>query len=315
MNSSKNQSKGILYASITALMWGVLAIALKLMLNDLDPASVVFVRFSIAFLFLFIFHLVRDPGSLRIFRHPPILLPVAAIFLAYNYYGFIVGLKFTTPASSQVFIQIGPVCLALGGILLFREKITRRQLLGFFFLVSGFILYYYEQVHGHGRQGKYFIQGVSWLLTGGVSWSVFALIQKKLLADYKASDLNLFIYGFCAVLFIPFFNFHSIGTLSIASWSNLLFLGLNTLIAYNCFALAMHYADANKISVIVTLNPVLTFVIMYFLGVFHVSWIDHEHFTFINLSGAFIALAGALMVVLSDRKAKRVQAELPKAGL
>jgi len=302
MNSTQNDSKGLLYAGITAVMWGVLAIALKLMLNDLDPASVVFVRFSIAFVFLFLYHLWRDPGSLRIFRRPPILLPVAAIFLAYNYYGFVVGLQYTSPASSQVFIQIGPVCLAMGGILFFKEKVTIRQLFGFGLLIVGFILYYYELVHGHDQQGKLFIQGVLWLLSGGISWSVFALIQKKLLKDYKASDLNLFIYGFCAVLFIPFFNFHAASGLSLSSWSNLLFLGLNTLIAYNCFALAMNYTDANKVSVIVTLNPVLTFIIMYFLGVFQVSWIAHENFTLVNISGAVIALAGALMVVLSDRK-------------
>jgi drug/metabolite transporter (DMT)-like permease len=312
MNSQQNQSKGILYACITAVMWGVLAIALKLMLNDLDPASVVFVRFSIAFILLFIFHLFRDPGSLRIFRRPPLLLPVAALFLAYNYYGFVVGLKYTSPASSQVFIQIGPVCLAIGGILLFREKVTRRQLIGFGLLIFGFMLYYYEQVHGQNEQGKDFIQGVLWLLSGGISWSAFALIQKKLLKQYKASDLNLFIYGFCAILFLPFFNFHTAASLSVLAWTNLLFLGLNTLIAYNCFALAMHYADANKISVIVTLNPVLTFVIMYFLGVFQVTWIAHEHFTLVNISGAVIALAGALMVVLSVRKNAKSEKDLSK---
>jgi drug/metabolite transporter (DMT)-like permease len=305
MQSQEDQSKGILYACITALMWGVLAIALKLMLNDLDPASVVFVRFSIAFVFLFTFHLIKNPASLRIFRHPPLLLPVAAIFLAYNYYGFIVGLKYTSPASSQVFIQIGPVCFALGGILLFHERITLRQFFGFLLLILGFGLYYYEQVHGHSVKGKFFTNGILWLLSGGVSWSIFALIQKKLIKNYKASDLNLFIYGFCALLFLPFFNFHAIEGLTIPAWSNLIFLGLNTLIAYNCFALAIHYADANKISVIVTLNPVLTFIIMYFLGVMQVSWIAAEHFTLLNLSGAFIALVGALMVVLlPERKIK-----------
>jgi drug/metabolite transporter (DMT)-like permease len=313
MNSTKNNSKGIAYACITALMWGVLAIALKLMLNDLDPASVVFVRFSIAFIFLCLFQIFRDPGSLRIFRRPPLLLPVAAVFLAYNYYGFIVGLKFTSPASSQVFIQIGQVCLAIGGIVLFHEKVTHRQLFGFFVLIFGFAIYYYEQVHGTAEQGKYFIQGVIWLISGGISWSGFALIQKKLLRNYKASDLNLFIYGFCALLFLPFFKFHALGALSISAWSNLLFLGLNTLIAYNCFALAMYYADANKISVIVTLNPVLTFIIMYFLGVFQVTWIAHEHFTLINIAGAVIALAGALMVVLSDRKGQNQIADVSQA--
>jgi hypothetical protein len=41
---------------------------------------------------------------------------------------------------------------------------------------------------------------------------------------------------------------------------------------------------------------------MYFLGVFQVSWIAHEHFTLVNISGAVIALIGALMVVLLPQR-------------
>jgi drug/metabolite transporter (DMT)-like permease len=300
-----NHPKGILFASITALMWGVLAIALKVMLNDLNPVSIVFVRFSIAFIVLFFIHLVRNPSSLKIFSRPPLLLPLAAAFLAFNYYGFNMGLQYTTPASSQVFIQIGPAFFALGGIFLYHEQITRRHVVGFVLVVIGFAMYYYEKVHGPQEAGKMFGKGVMWIIAGGISWAIFALLQKKMLRKHKATDLNLFIYAFCAIIFLPFCNFHTTSHLSILSWSNLVFLGLNTLIAYNCFALAMQYTDANKISVVVTINPILTFVIMYLLGIFQVSWIEPEHFTLLNISGALIALTGVLLVLLLPERRLR----------
>lgn len=302
MSPHVNHPRGVMYATITAVMWGLLAVALKVMLNSMDAASVVFARFSIAFIVLFAIHLYRDPSSLRIFRKPPMLLPVASAFLAYNYYGFMKGLQFISPASSQVYIQIGPVLFALGGIFLFKEKVSPRQWIGFLVLVAGFALYYIEQVHGQTSFDANFGKGIVLILTGGLAWSVFALLQKKLLKTYKASDLNLFIYGFCAILFLPFFNIHSTANLSAIDWANLVFLGLNTLIAYNSFALAMHYTDANRISVIVTINPILTFVLMYILGIMQVTWIQPEHFTWLNISGALLALTGVLMVVLLPQK-------------
>ena len=39
------------------------------------------------------------------------------IFLGLNYIGFITGIKYISPSSSQVFIQIAPVSFALSGIL------------------------------------------------------------------------------------------------------------------------------------------------------------------------------------------------------
>ena len=302
MNPHPYHTRGILYACITALMWGVLAISLKVMLRDMSPASVVFARFSIAFVLLFIYQAWRNPSSLAIFRKPPILLPLAAIFLSYNYFAFVEGLKYLSPSTSQVFIQVGPVFFAIGGFVLYKEEATRRHLVGFLMLIAGFSLYYYEQVHGKPSGNTSFGKGMAFILTGGLSWAGFALIQKKLLDTHRANDLNLFIYGFCAVLFLPFFDFHSTAHLDAAAWGNLVFLGLNTLIAYNCFALAMHYTDANKISVIVTLNPIITFILMFILGLLQVRWIEKETFTLLNVSGAVIALAGVLLVVTMRRK-------------
>ncbi len=60
-------------------------------------------------------------SDFNIFRRPPLLLFLAAIFLGLNYLGFIAGIKYVSPSASQVFIQIAPVSFALSGIMIFRE--------------------------------------------------------------------------------------------------------------------------------------------------------------------------------------------------
>ena len=44
--------KGVIFASITSILWGFLAIALKVSLTDLRPVDITWARFSIAFIIL-----------------------------------------------------------------------------------------------------------------------------------------------------------------------------------------------------------------------------------------------------------------------
>ena len=53
---------------------------------------------------------------------------------------------------------------------------------------------------------------------------------------------------------------------------------------------------------IITLNPVITFVVMAFLGKWEVSWIKAEIFTALSISGAIMVFAGAATVVASRKK-------------
>lgn len=46
-----NQSKGIIYAAVTAFFWGFLAIALKVAVREVDPKAIVWFRFFVAFTF------------------------------------------------------------------------------------------------------------------------------------------------------------------------------------------------------------------------------------------------------------------------
>ena len=63
------------------------------------------------------------------------------------------------------------------------------------------------------------------------------------------------------------------------------FLGLNTLFAYGLLSLAIQYMEANKVSVIIILNPILTFVLMAIISHTGATWISHEYYTPITLAG------------------------------
>ena len=88
-------------------------------------------------------------------------------------------------------------------------------------------------------------------------------------------------------------------------WGVLIFLGVNTLLAYGSLGYALKYLEANKVSVIITLNPIITFSAMAILMALEVSWIVHENFTFVSIAGASLVISGAVFTVLKRRKRKQ----------
>jgi drug/metabolite transporter (DMT)-like permease len=298
--------KGVIYAAITASMWGFMAIILKVITYELPPVTVVWFRFFIAFLVLGAWTLLFRRHDFRIFRRPPGLLFLAALFLAMNYTGFITGIKYVSPSSSQVIIQIAPVSFALSGIILFREYVNWKHIVGFVLVLAGIGLFYSEQLRDLSGGSEHFTLGMLLVLGGGISWAAFATAQKSLLRRIAPNQLNLFIYGTCALALAPLVKFRHLDGLAAVNWYILIYLGLNTVVAYGSLAMAIKFTEATRVSVIITLNPIITFVTMAILTHLKVSWIEPETFSLLSIFGALSVLGGAIMVISAGwKKSKR----------
>ncbi len=134
-----------------------------------------------------------------------------------------------------------------------------------------------------------------------MAWVIYAILQKDLTKTYSTNQLNLFIYGICSLIFLPGIHISGFASLDLPGWLLVMFLGLNTLIAYGAIALAFRFLDSNKVSVVLTMSPIITFIIMYFFMVFNVTLIATEHFSLLSIVGAAIALSGSVFVILFTR--------------
>jgi len=294
---NKNR-KGILYACITALFWGFLAILLKIAVKRVDSITIVWFRFLFAFLLLLTWELSHNKKEIKILIHPPIILVFAAIALTINYLGYMFGIRYTTPSNGQIFAQAGPLLFTIGGIILFKERLNKGQILGFIFAIAGFTVFYSQQIKIVHLDN--YNLGVMSVLTGSFVWAIYALLQKKLIETHSSNSLNLFLYLFPALVLLPFIDLSPFASFNIWWWLLLMLLGLNTLIAYGCLAQAIRYTEANKVSIIVLLNPIITFVLMGILTFLDVSWIEGEHFTTLTIIGALIVLFGAGLVIYNN---------------
>jgi drug/metabolite transporter (DMT)-like permease len=298
----QNHTKGILYASVTAFFWGFLAIALKIAVRVVDPVTVVWFRFVFAFIILATWQAIKSPSSFKLLKKPPLLLLFAAMGLSWNYLAYMFGIHYTTPSNAQLFIQTGPIMLAVAGFLFFHEKIARNQIIGFSLAILGLSFFYSDQLSAFFEERGNYNMGVLLTISSAIAWATYAILQKKLVKRFSVESLNLFLFGFPAIIYLPFIHFEPLQHLHYTWWLLLFFLGANTFIAYTCIALALKYTEANKVSVIIIVNPIITFVTMGILTQLDVSWVAHERFSLITIVGASLVISGAILVSKKARK-------------
>ncbi|KAF0235961.1 MAG: protein of unknown function DUF6 [Prolixibacteraceae bacterium] len=297
----QNHAKGILYAAITALFWGFLAIVLKIIANDVEPATIVWFRFLLAFLVLAGWQASKDKGAFKLLLKPPPLLIIATLALSWNYISFMMGIHYTTPSNAQLFIQFGPILLAVAGLVFFREKINKLQIIGFVIAILGMVFFYRDQLLAFFDAQKNYNLGVVYILTSAVAWATYAILQKKLVVKYSTESLNLFTFGLPIFLYLPFVNFGSLLNLNWVIWLLLLFVGLNTLFSYTFLSMALKNTEANKVSVILIINPIITFITMGILTQLNVGWIQHERFSVVTILGTLFVISGAMLVAKKQK--------------
>lgn len=301
-----DKAKGLAYISVTIFCWGILAIAIKSVSQDISSLYIAWFRFAFSVLLLIIYHLFRTPEHLNVLKKPPLLGLIAGLCLGINYIGFTKGIELTSPSVASILIQLGPLTLALFGIFIFKEKISRYQTMGFIISSFGFAMFYKDQLTKFLDTASLNL-GVLSIVVAALAWSVYAIIQKKLVKKIQPSQMNLLVFGVPAILLLFFINPLTALELSSKQIMILLFLGVNTLIAYGSLGEAFKYLPANNISILITLNPLITLACVEVIHFFGFDWIPYAPISPVGYLGALCVITGAITIVGAQRKA------LPKA--
>lgn len=264
--------------------------------------TIIWMRFMIAFTFLSLWLAIKKPSQFKIYKKMPVSLVIAGLALGFNYIGYMKGVEYAGPATAQILIQSAQVMLVLVGIFIFKEKLNRQQTIGFMIAVVGFLLFYKESIANISTSIETYDLGVAYTLFGAVIWVIYAAIQKKLVATHSAQQLNMIIYLVPVLMFVWFADFNLLATLSFNMWVLLIFLGLNTLIAYGCLAEAFKYLGAAKVSIIITLNPIITITTLTVMAYLEVTIIETTVISILGFVGAVLVVLGAILAVAKLRK-------------
>jgi drug/metabolite transporter (DMT)-like permease len=112
------------------------------------------------------------------------------------------------------------------------------------------------------------------------------------------------VFLVCSIVLSLGLSLDGLSDFGFYEWSFLLLLGLNTLVAYGCFGAALKLAPASQVSVIITLNPVLTLLIIGFAGPYF-EFIPNEGTSSLGYIGAGLVVTGVIFSTLSAKKLKK----------
>jgi drug/metabolite transporter (DMT)-like permease len=300
MNSVENKYwLGIFYAALAGFMWAILAIAMKVAVQFMDGLTISWFRFAFSFCSLFLYLKFKNPEVLSILKRPPLKASLASLFLLGNYVFYIQGVKLTTPSLVQVMIQLAPLTLVMIGVLIFKEELKKRQIFGMLLSGLGFFLFYSDQFLTilNTTHGPEFKLGAGLVIIAAISWAIYGALQKVLLKKFSTNHINLILFGTPSLFLLPWVQFSSFATLVWWQWLLVLFLGLNTIIAYGAVSEAFKILPTSKVSMIITLNPIITILLMTILYSLEVTWIHAEKINSKGYLGALFVVLGALIVL------------------
>ncbi|MCP3752147.1 MULTISPECIES: DMT family transporter [Pseudomonas] len=286
---------GLSLSLLTAVLWGILPIKLKQVLQVMDPITVTWFRLLVSggLLLAWLAASKRLPSFNNLGRKGWGLVLLATCGLVGNYVLYLVGLKLLSPGTAQLVVQMGPVLLLVASVFLFKERFSLGQGMGLAILLVGFGLFFNQRLDELLSSLSVYTTGVLTILLATTIWVFYALSQKQLLTVWNSLQVMMVIYLCCAALLTPWV--HPLEALQLSPLQGWLLLAccLNTLVAYGAFAEALAHWEASKVSATLAITPLITFVAVALAAWF---WPDYVHAEQINTLGYI----GALVVVLGS---------------
>ena len=312
---------GLSLALTTAVLWGMLPIALKVLLDVLTANTITAVRFLVAAVMVGLWlWLGGKLPKLRVLisKKAGSLMIIAVLGLLSNYIMYLSGLNYLTAETGQVVIQLAPFLMMLGGVVLFKEQLLLWQKIGAVSLVACLLLFFNERLVQLLQYAGSETLGVLLVIAAAVTWAAYALAQKQLLMHYSSKQIMYLLYVAGTVAFIPVSDFSPLQTMTALHWGLLIFCCLNTVVAYGAFAEALHHWEASKVSAVLAVTPLFTILFAQLLAWLVPDFINAQALNIWSWIGAALVVSGSALTALAPqfadyraaRKAKKLQRDV-----
>ncbi|WP_085247181.1 DMT family transporter [Gilliamella mensalis] len=301
MIKQQNVKLGFALAMLTAVMWGIVPIAIKYALVVVDPLTLAWSRLAISALGITIWLAYKKQfPNLMMFkkRRRFILLMIAGFGLLGNFALFASAVQYLSATASQVVAQTGIMIFMISSAFIFKERLRPTQIIGILVLLTGLVLFFNKNIVDLFSNMSAYSIGI-WLgLLASVSWACYALAQKVLLRKLRAEQLLWLIYLICTVFLLPFTSPSKMANADATQLFAIIFCGLNTIIAYGALVMAMERWQAAQVSAITTLTPLFALI---FSDLFALIWPEKFAMQYLNILGyigAVSVVAGAMFATI-----------------
>lgn len=285
----QNNATGHLFALVTILIWGTTFISTKVLLEDFQPLEILFFRFIIGLLALFVVYPRRMKGTTirQEFTFGAAgLCGVCLYYLLEN-----VALTYTMASNVGVIISVAPFFTAILSHLFLKqdEKLRLNFFIGFIVAMAGIAL-----ISFNGSTLQLNPLGDLLALLAAFLWACYSILTRKISQfDYNTilTTRRVFFYGIffmIPALFLFDFKLDLRRFTNVTYLLNIFFLGLGaSALCFVTWNFAVKLLGAVKTSIYIYLVPVITVAASVL--------ILHEPFTWMTGVGTVLTLAGLLL--------------------
>lgn len=255
-------AKGHITALVTILIWGSAFVSTRVLLNHFTPIEIIFYRFALGLIILFILHPRRMKNSnlkQELLFAGAGLTGITLYFLLEN-----LALTYTTASNVGVIISLAPFFTAILAHLFLKSETLRLQFfIGFIVSIAGIIL-----ISFNGRTALDLNPlGDIFAVLAALLWAVYSILTRKISKlghNIILTTRKIFVYGLVftlPALLVFDFQWGLERFLQVQNLVNILFLGFGaSALCFVTWNFAVKTLGAVKTSIYIYIVPIVTLV-------------------------------------------------------
>lgn len=282
-----------LEAVFAVVIWGASFIATKIVLRDISPVAIVWLRFAMGLVILGIAVAIRKQFSL-LNRNEWLYFALLG-FLGISLHQWLQSNALETSEASTTawIVSTTPVFMALLGWVVLREKLPWIRTAGILLAFVGVLLVVYDgklnaiSLRSFGKPGDILI------LISAVNWAVFSVLSRRGLKAHPAALMMFYVMAFgwifISILFFTTTDISEFAKLTTNGWLGIAFLGIFCSgLAYIAWYDALKALSAAQTGVFLYIEPLVTVIVAFI--------ILREAITVSSLLGGGIIIFGVWLV-------------------
>lgn len=299
-----------LEATFAVVIWGASFIATKVALKEVQPVTIVWIRFTIGVLILGVAVALRKQFALPAKKEWGYFALLGFLGITFHQWLQSNGLQTSEASTTAWIVSTTPVFMALLGWLVLKEGLGLMKTLGIALAFVGVLLVSSKGNITSISVGKFGAPGDFLILISAINWAVFSILSRRGLKAYPASLMMFYLmilgWIFTSILFFagpaltnastPFIHnflagpgFSDIANLTPKGWMGILFLGVFCSgLAYIAWYDALQALSTAQTGVFLYIEPLVAVVVA--------AIVLSERITGISLIGGAIILFGVWLV-------------------
>ncbi len=293
LDQERHRKTALLGALGAVVFWGGSFAATKIVLREVSPVTVVWIRFAMGLPIMGLTLLRRGLWAWPRAREWGLFALLGFLGIAFHQWLQSTGLVTSRATTTGWIIASMPVCIALLGWLVLGEKLRRYQMAGIAVALLGVITVVSQGDFRRLALGRLSAPGDALILLSAPNWAVFSVISRRYLQRYPAVYMLFYVmalgWAMTSVHFLLGPGFSEIPRLSPRGWLSLLFLGpICSGWAYTLWYGALQVLPASRVGVMLYLEPLVAAALA--------AALLGEEQTLPLLLGGSVILAGVWMV-------------------